>query len=123
MRKILIIDRQIWIMDLVNNVLKGDSYSISVAEDAEMIEKLFQETHYDLVLLSFYLQHGHNSRNVLKHIKTKYPDLPVIILAEWDKNLDRSLLASADGIITDRYNTESKLEHQLNKIFDPGMVL
>jgi CheY-like chemotaxis protein len=120
MNKILIIDRQRWIMDLVNRDLNRDGYIVSVAEDAEKIEKHFEKDNYDLLLLSYYLKYGHSSREVLKQTKTMRPNLPVIILAARDKNFDRSLLKSADGFVSNSYNMASELKQEINMIFHPN---
>lgn len=115
--KILIIDRQAWVMDLVNKGLHSDDYTVSVAEDAEKIEKYFKAHNYDLVLLNFYLKYGYSTCNVLKRIKMLNPDLPVIVLSAWDKSLDTAILNIADDFITKSHNTVNEFKQKVNRIF------
>jgi DNA-binding NtrC family response regulator len=109
-------------MDLVNKGLNRNEYLVFALEDAEKIEKQLEEKNYDLVLLSFYLQHGYSSFEVLKAIKKVRPGLPVTMVIEWDKNFDRSLFKLADEFIIKSHNTLNEFKQKINKIFHHGNV-
>jgi len=71
---------------------------------------------FDLVLLSLYLQHGSYVWEVLQHIKKIDPDLPVIILAEYDKYLYEPQLELAEGYVVKSSLAVKELKRKMNAI-------
>ena len=116
MKKILIIDNQKWIIDLFHNELLRERYTVSVAPDAEIIQEHIKAGKFDLVLLSLYLQHGSYVWEVLQHIKKIDPDLPVIIIAEYDKYLYEPQLELAEGYVVKSCFAVKKLKQQMDAI-------
>ncbi|MGA7146466.1 MAG: response regulator [Desulfobacterales bacterium] len=116
MKKILIIGNQKWIIDLFHNELLRERYTVSVAPDAEIIQEHIMSGKFDLVLLSLYLQHGSYVWEVLQHIKKIDPDLPVIILAEYDKYLYEPQLELAEGYVVKSSLAVKELKRKMNAI-------
>jgi DNA-binding NarL/FixJ family response regulator len=71
---------------------------------------------FDLVLLSLYLNNGYQVWNVLKDIKFSAPNLPVIILAEFDKYLYIPELDLADSYVVRSGSAAEELRQQVNAI-------
>ena len=65
----------------------------------------------DLVLLDITIK-GTNGVDVLKHLKTSYPDLKILMLSMYDEKLFalRSVKAGASGYITKQEPTENILK-------------
>ncbi len=116
MKKILIIDNQKWIIDLFHNELLRERYTVSVTPDAEIIQEHIMSGKFDLVFLSLYLQHGYCVWEVLQRIKKLYPDLPVIILAEYDKYLYEPQLELAEGYVVKSCLAVKKLKQLMDAI-------
>jgi DNA-binding NtrC family response regulator len=116
MKKILIIDNQKWILDLFHIELLSKGYIVSVAPDAEIIQEHIMSGKFDMVLLSLYLQHGYFVWEVLQHIKKLDPDLPVIILAEYDKYLYEPQLELAEGYVVKSCLVVKKLKQLMKAI-------
>jgi DNA-binding NtrC family response regulator len=118
MRKILIIDRQKWIEDLFYEALQGDDYWGVFAPDAARAMKYIKTDRFDLVLLSLYLKNGYCVWNVLKDIKIRTPDLPVVILAAYDKYLAAPEIDLADSYLVRSWSAAEELRQQVDAIFD-----
>ena len=116
MGKILIIDNQKWILDLFHNELLRERYAVSVVPDAEIIQEHIMSGRFNLVLLSLYLQHGYFVWEVLQHIKKLDTDLPVIILAEYDKYLYEPQLELAEGYVVKSCLAVKKLKQLMDAI-------
>jgi len=116
MEKILIIDNQKWILDLFHNELLRERYAVSVVPDAEIIQEHIMSGRFNLVLLSLYLQHGYFVWEVLQHIKKLDTDLPVIILAEYDKYLYEPQLELAEGYVVKNCLAVKELKRKMNAI-------
>ena len=116
MKKILIIDNQKWILDLFHIELLSEGYIISVVPDAEIIQEHIMSGKFDMVLLSLYPQHGYFVWEVLQHIKKLDPDLPVIILAEYDKYLYEPQLELAEGYVVKSCLAVKKLKQLMDAI-------
>jgi hypothetical protein len=71
---------------------------------------------FDLVFLSLYLQHGYYVWEVLQHIKKLGPDLPMIILAEFDKYLYEPRLELADGYVVESWSAAKELKQLMDAI-------
>lgn len=116
MRKILIIDKQKWIEDLFYKALHRDDYLVVVAQDAIEAMGYIMTDRFDLVLLSLYLNNGYHVWNVLKDIKMSAPNLPVIILAAYDKYLHAPELDLADSYVLRSWSAAEELRQKVNAI-------
>jgi DNA-binding NtrC family response regulator len=96
--------------------LLRERYTVSVTPDAEIIQEHIMSGKFDLVLLSLYLQHGSYVWEVLQHIKKIDPDLPVIILAEYDKYLYEPQLELAEGYVVKSCLAVKELKRKVNAI-------
>ena len=98
MAKILIVDDQACVRELLSEELISEGYGVSTVGDAESVRGYLRFSRPDLVLLDLYLD-GCNGIGVLGNIKRQHPDLPVIIFTAYDSYVDDPRLSQADGYV------------------------
>ena len=98
MAKILIVDDQPCVREILSEELILEGYRVATAGDAESISGHLRFSRPDLVLLDLYLD-GCNGIGVLGDIKRQHPDLPVIIFTAYDSYREDPRLSQADGYI------------------------
>jgi DNA-binding NtrC family response regulator len=118
MRKILIVDNQNWIVELFNDALRADGYLALILQDAERILEYIKIDRFDLVLLSLYLKYGYDSWKILRSIKVLKPNLPVLILAAYDKYLYTPQLELAQGYVINSWSAPNELRQKVNAILE-----
>jgi two-component system response regulator (stage 0 sporulation protein F) len=98
MPKILIVDDQACIQELIAENLLLEGYEVATAGDPGSAERHIQSSRPDLVLLDLYLD-GPEGFCLLRDIKRQYPHLPVIILTAYDSYREDARLSKADGYV------------------------
>lgn len=106
MKKILIVDDEEQIRNILRMYLVREGYEISEAEDGEKGLKLFYEKPFDLVILDVMLPKK-DGWSILKEIK-KYTETPVIMLTARDDSEDEvfGFEMGADDYITKPFNNK-----------------
>jgi DNA-binding response OmpR family regulator len=98
MAKILIVDDQRSVREVLSEELVSEGYRVATAGDARSISERIGFSQPDVVLLDLYLD-GIEGFGVLHDIKAQDPDLPVIILTAYDSYADDPRLSQADGYV------------------------
>ncbi len=101
MKKILIVEDEMEIRNILKLYLLKEGYDVTEAEDGEVAIKLFYEKPFDLVILDIMLPKK-DGWSVLREIK-KYSSVPVMILSARDDD-DDELFGFEIG--TDEYITK-----------------
>jgi len=96
MAKILIIDDQPYVRELLSEELTDEGHRVASAGDANSALKRLKASNPDLVVLDLYLE-GANGFGVLHDIKKQHPGLPVVIFTAYDSYVDDPRLSQADG--------------------------
>lgn len=106
MKKILIVDDEEQIRNILRMYLVREGYEISEAEDGEKGLKLFYEKPFDLVILDVMLPKK-DGWSILREIK-KYTETPVIMLTARDDSEDEvfGFEMGADNYITKPFNNK-----------------
>lgn len=82
MHKILIIDDEADIRELISDVLADEGYKVQCASSAKEAMKLFQEETVDAVVLDIWLEGSEfDGIGVLKRFKQLKPEIPVIMIS------------------------------------------
>jgi two-component system response regulator (stage 0 sporulation protein F) len=115
MKKILIIDDQPCIRELISEELSVEGYGTYGIGHAELAWKHLRFSQPDLVLLDLYLD-GPEGFEVLGEIKRHYPHLPVIILTAYDTFFDDPRLSQADGYVL-KSMYFNKLKEEIARVF------
>lgn len=79
MKKILVIEDEKRIAELLQKGLTEFGYDVTLAFDGDMGQRLFNSNTYDLIITDVILPH-HNGFELTKMVKSKQPDTPVIML-------------------------------------------
>lgn len=82
MEKILVIDDEKSILDLLTVVFKKEGYQVETSLSATEGLGLIDKQDFDLILCDIKLQHM-NGMEILERVKAKKPDLPVIMITAY----------------------------------------
>jgi DNA-binding NtrC family response regulator len=116
MTNILIIDDQAWIKNLCREGLAGEKYNISTTDDIEAVTENISSFQPNIVLLNQYLKHGVLVWDVLKEIKVREPNLPVLIVTIHDTYLDCPQLSMADGYVVKSHSAAEELRQKISNL-------
>lgn len=114
MANILIIDDQAWIKDLCREGLTDEKYTILTTDDIKAVTEDILSFKPNIVLLNKYLKHGFLVWDVLKEIKVRNPNLPVLIVTIHDTHLDCPQLAMADGYVVKSHSAAEELRQKIS---------
>lgn len=116
MTNILIVDDQAWIKELCREGLTGEGYNIFATDDIEAVTEdiSFFEPH--VVLLNQYLKRGFFAWDVLREIKNRNPDLPVLVVTIHDTHLKCPQLSLADGYVVNSHKAGKELRQKISAL-------
>ena len=99
--KVLIVDDEINILELLRFNLQSEGYEVDTAADGENALILFNKNAYDLIILDRMLP-GIDGCAVLKKIREKSKDIPVMLLTAKSEEFDKvfGFDAGADDYVT-----------------------
>jgi DNA-binding NtrC family response regulator len=80
MKKILVVDDQKEIRDILSKFLFLFDYEIDSAEDAPAAMKLLTEKQYDLLIADF-LMSAKDSLHLIKRLKGRHPSMSILIMS------------------------------------------
>ena len=107
-KKILIIEDEEILINLLQRKLSQENYEITIARDGEEGLKMMKEVRPDLILLDLYMKQN-DGWKVLSDIKQNNPHLPVLIVTAHDNYMKDPRLCLADGhVIKSIYFDELK---------------
>lgn len=115
MSKILVVDDQKCILDLITETLVDDGHEVQTAGNMESGKELLMFAQPDLVLLDLYLD-GPNGFALFEHIKRKYPRLPVIIVTAYDTFRGDPRLREAEGYVLKRIELWDELKQRVAEV-------
>ena len=113
MANILIIDDQAWVKNLCREGLAGEGYNVSTTDDVESVMKNILSYNPHIVLLNQYLKHGFLVWDVLREIKMRDPNLPVLIVTAHETKVAKSHLSQADGYLVKSRTAASELRQKV----------
>jgi DNA-binding response OmpR family regulator len=86
--RILVVEDEEPVASFVKQGLESDQYAVDVAYDGEQAQSLVDEADFDLVILDLALPKA-DGFEVLNHLRTQKPSLPVLIMSGWAEVEDR----------------------------------
>jgi DNA-binding NtrC family response regulator len=98
MAKVLVVDDQACIRQLISKVLLLDEHEVHAIGNAQSVREYLVAFQPDIILLDLYLD-GLEGINLLEQIKRQHPSLPVIVVTAYDSHRDDPRLRKADGYI------------------------
>lgn len=91
MKNLLIVDDQPGIRLLLCEVFQREGYTTHLAANGHAALQLVEEVKPDCVLLDMEM-HGMNGTEVLKQLKAKWPEIPVIMMTANDVELTDAIM-------------------------------
>jgi DNA-binding NtrC family response regulator len=123
MANILIVDDQAWIKDLCREGLTGEGHNIFATDNIEAVTGNISSFEPHIVLLNQYLKHGFLAWDVLKKIKSRDPDLFVLIVTVHDTHLKCPQLSLADGYVVNSHTAGKELRQKISTLLgDPPHI-
>lgn len=116
MANILIIDDQAWVKELCREGLTGEKHNVSTTDNIETVTEDILSFKPNIVLLNQYLKHGFLVWDVLKKIKVRDPNLPVLIVTIHDTYLDCPQLSMADGYVVKSHSAAEELRQKISNL-------
>src|SRR5690625_4062424 len=109
-RKILIVDDDPRLRDLLRRYLSEQGFNVHVAEDGKEMSKLWQREHFDLLVLDLMLP-GEDGLSICRRLRGAHDNTPIIILTAKAEEIDRivGLEMGADDYLTKPFNPRELL--------------
>lgn len=115
--RILVVDDQSYVREFLSEELGRDGYSVASAGDEASIWKFLENSKPDLVLLDLCLE-GFQGWDLLKGLKKREPDLPVLILTAYDTYADDPRARQADGYVVKSFVALDRLKQEISEILN-----
>ena len=113
MKKILIVDDEADIIEILQFVLESNGYECITASDGEMGLNLAREANPDLIILDVMMPkiNGYKISRLLKY-DNKYKDIPILMITARSQEEDKVIgeETGADEYITKPFNVDYVLE-------------
>jgi DNA-binding NtrC family response regulator len=116
MANILIVDDQEWIKVLCREELTREGHNIFATDNIEAVTGNISSFEPHIVLLNQYLKHGFFAWDVLKEIKSRDPNLPVLIVTIHDTHLKCPELSLADGYVVHGHTAGKELRQKVSTL-------
>lgn len=113
MKKILLVEDDIFLRDGLTDVLKNEKYSVSVAENFTKAKSILSINEFDMIILDVMLPDG-NGFELCKEIRASKNSVPILFLTACDDEIQivRGLDSGADDYVTKPF----KLRELLSRI-------
>ncbi|WZB74897.1 response regulator [Achromobacter insuavis] len=107
-RKILVVDDDPRLRDLLRRYLSEQGFNVFVAEDAKEMGKLWQREHFDLLVLDLMLP-GEDGLSICRRLRGGHDNTPIIMLTAKAEEIDRivGLEMGADDYLSKPFNPVS----------------
>lgn len=115
MANILIVDDQLYMRIFLSAELSEEGYGVDAVQDEQSLFAYLNNSRPDMVLLDLFLN-GSKGWNLLKTLKTKDPDLPVVILTAYDGYQEDPRLSQADGYVIKSFTGMDGLKQKITRI-------
>ncbi len=103
--KILVVDDDLRLRDLLNRYLSEQGFGVHVAQDAAAMDKLLAREHFDLIVLDLMMP-GEDGLSVCRRLRGAKDAIPIIMLTAKGDDVDRivGLEMGADDYLPKPFN-------------------
>ncbi len=115
MANILIVDDQLYMREFLSAELLLEGYGVATVQDEKGLWASLANSRPDMVLLDLFLN-GSKGWDLLKNLKAKDPDLPVVILTAYDSYQEDPRLIQADGYVVKSFTGMDGLKQRITRI-------
>ena len=117
MANILVVDDQSCVRELLSEELVQEGHRVSSVSDTKFIWQHLTDSRPDLVLLDIYLD-GCTRWDLLRDIKNREPDLPVLIFTANDSFAEDPRVSQADGYVIKGFVALDTLKQKVTEILE-----
>ena len=114
MKTILVVDDEEKIRDLYRGVFKQEGYKVLIAPGVEEGLGLLESETVDLLILDLWME-KRDGLDMLKEVKSKYPELKVLIVSAYPIYKDDFITWLADDFVVKSPNL-SELKEKIKKL-------
>jgi YesN/AraC family two-component response regulator len=97
--KMLVVDDEEAVTSTLNTIFLDKGYKVQIANSGNKAKDIIDEAPLDLILLDIEMP-GLSGLEVLKYVKSKYPDTKVIIVTAYDEYEKQAKKLNCDAFIT-----------------------
>jgi len=108
--KVLVVDDDLRLRDLLRRFLSEHGLDVQVAQDAPTMDKLWQRTRFDVLVLDLMLP-GEDGLSILKRLREAQDATPIVMLTAQGEEVDRikGLEMGADDYLPKPFNPRELL--------------
>ncbi len=110
MKKILVVDDDLRLRELLNRYLTDNQFEVSLAADSLTMNRLLQKSAYDLIVLDLMMP-GEDGLSVVRRLRGARDQTPIIMLTAKGEDVDRivGLEVGADDYLAKPFNPRELL--------------
>lgn len=111
MKKILVIDDDAAILEVIKIILEENNYSVTTATNGSILKNLNSHRQPDLILLDVLLS-GEDGRDIVGSLKSRKAtrDIPIVMISAHPSAYEGSLHAGADDFISKPFDIDHLLK-------------
>lgn len=115
-----IVDDQPFLRELFSEELLNEGYHVESVSEASSIRGYLKDVRPDLVLLDLYLD-GFRGWEIVRDIKEKNPNLPVVILTPYESFAEDPRLSEADAYVVKSFSALDGLKDKIAESLERRM--
>jgi DNA-binding response OmpR family regulator len=110
-KRILVVEDDPDILEFLQVLFEQEGYAVSITDQAEDIETLYNDCLPDLILIDVSLS-GKDGRDIVKHLKrqTETSSIPIIMFSAYLHAEETARAAGADDFVAKPFEVEELLE-------------
>ena len=117
MAKLLVVDDEVGIRELLSEILEDEGHDVLTAEDAGQARKLIEENPLDLILLDIWMPDT-DGVTLLRELSSQHLIHCPVIMMSGHATIDTAVEATKFGACCPRYRTLSRRRRRLTR--NPG---
>ena len=110
MKKILVVDDDLRLRDLLNSYLSENQFEVALASDAPSMNRVLQKNAFDLIVLDLMMP-GEDGLSIVRRLRGARDHTPIIMLTAKGEDIDRivGLEVGADDYLAKPFNPRELL--------------
>ena len=110
MKKILVVDDDLRLRDLLNRYLSENQFEVALASDAPSMNRVLQKSAFDLIVLDLMMP-GEDGLSIVRRLRGARDHTPIIMLTAKGEDIDRivGLEVGADDYLAKPFNPRELL--------------
>lgn len=109
-KKILIVDDDLAILEVIKIILEENNYEVAAISDAFLVQNAIEKLQPDIILLDIWMS-GFDGRDIVKELKTKEntKNIPILLVSANNDTEKIAKEAGADGFLAKPFDINDLL--------------